>query len=124
MKEDFINKAKDVLKNANADFDCYHEAQLTGGDNQELFAELYYLKDDRYMTFTYTPEIAPCKDVLQLGSLCITDNVISQYPKDRGLIYVKAEAYVGLKTQNGLRALLSPKACSSPEKILNLLKKL
>lgn len=123
MKQDeFITRAKAILEQAGTEFDCYHEASLTGAANQELYAQLYYAKDNRYMTFTYTPEIAPCQDVLKMGELCIHEKVIDKYPEDKGLSYVKAEAYIGIKTANGLCALLSPEPISSCTKQLNLLK--
>jgi hypothetical protein len=122
MKKDFILKAKTILQQAGPEFDCYHEATLSGGPQQELCAELYYAKNDQYMTFTYTPEIAPCLDVLKDGSLCVEKDIINSYPKDKGLVHIAAQAYVGIKTKHGLCALLSPKPLSSSEKILKLLK--
>ena len=124
MSLEFISKAKIILAQTNDLCDCYHEAELTGNDNRELSAQLYYAPKDKYMEFIYTPEIAPCSDVLTQGELIITDKLIELYPEDKGLSYINAQSYIGLKTSTGLRALLSSKSLSSPQELLNLQKNL
>ena len=116
----FIAHAKSILSKAGEPYDCYHEATFTGNKN-ELFSRLYYQTSDMYMEFTYTPEIAPCEKVLESGQFTCKDGIQDLFPLDKGLAQIKAQAYVGCKTQNGLRALLSPQQVENCEQVLKLL---
>ena len=118
----FVKHAKLILQDVGKPFNCYHEAILTGGHNQELKSLLYYAPADKYMEFIYTPEKAPCQVILETGYCSYSDDVQKLFPNDKGLAEVKAKAYLGCKTQNGLKALISPKAVQNPSLILNLLK--
>ena len=84
---------------------------------------LYYAPSDKYMEFTYTPEKAPCMEVLNKGHCAYIDNIQKLFPEDKGLVQVKAQAYIGCKTKLGLKAVLSPDAIQNASATLSLLKK-
>ena len=123
-KENFIRLAKDLLKDC--PMDCFMETEFTGEANQEMWAQLYWSKNDQYMEFTYTPELAPCREVLVHGEYMHLDNVFECFPKDRGLETINAQCYLGLmkKDQSGHLALLGPQALteSQAQAFIHLLK--
>ena len=93
-KTDFILLAKDILQDTQ--MDCYMESTLTGCAKQELQAQLYWSDNDQYMEFTYTPELAPCREVLAHGSFVQLEQVQVAFPGDRGLELVHAQSYIGI----------------------------
>ena len=119
---DFIKHAKETLSRVGEPFNCFHRANLTGKPELELCSKLYYAPLDKYMEFTYTPEKAPCRIVLESGECAFGEKIQEFFPNDKGLAEVQAQAYIGYKTTNGLIAVLSPEIIKKPDSILNLLK--
>ena len=105
---------------------CYMVTQLTGAAKQELQAQLYWAAEDKYMEFTYTPEIAPCREVFKNDAFVQLSKVIEAFPLDKGLEIIRAQCYVGIlnKTQTGHYALLGPKPISTTDAqaLIDLLK--
>ena len=120
----FITRAKSLFKSSS--MNCFMETVIVDHDTQALQAQLYWAAEDKYMEFTYTPELAPCREVLAKGSFIQLNHIYQSFPKDRGLEVIGAQCYIGTlnKAQSGHLALLGPQPISEEEAqaLMNLLK--
>ena len=123
-KDLFITRAKELLKGS--PMNCFMETVILNNDSQELQAQLYWSTKDQYMAFSYTPELAPCREVFAKGSFIQLHHVFDSFPEDRGLEIVAAQCYIGTlkKDKSGHLALLGPNAITEQEAqaLMNLLK--
>ena len=99
MNEDFLQRAKNILKQTV--MDCYFETDLIDPQGPLLEAQLYWQKQDKLMRFRYTPEKAPCRVVWEKSEVCVLEQVQQAYPEDRGLTEVNACSYVGILKNDG-----------------------